>query len=403
MVVVLSVLSGLEGEQKNQILGFSPHITITKKKGEYIDKYKTIENKLSTILKEKGVNCIMAPFTEEEVLVKSSSFEATQGIILRGINPDAPTFDLEKYMKSGTTENLISKSRVKWVDPTVSTTFFMDANDPVAFLPPWPVDSPGIILSQEQAKTLGISLGKLVDVISPRGTMSPTGPIPKLLRFRVAGIYSTKQFKYDLKYSFVTLDMAQTFSSNKNSITGWDLRLKNTNKIDSTAVYLKKHLDSSYKVETWKTRNKALFNAMKLEKFVMFIILVVIILVAAFSITANLIMVVMDKKQEIAILKSQGANNFSVRKIFIMQGVMIGIIGLILGLGFGLLICLYLAKIGFKTSENIFVLARIPVSVGVFDIVAITLSAMALSMMATLYPSWKATKISPVEGLNNIE
>jgi len=265
------------------------------------------------------------------------------------------------------------------------------------------VDAPGIILSQEQAKTLGVSLGKEVDIISPRGTMSPTGPIPKMLRFRVAGVYSTKHFKYDLRYAFVSLEMARTFSQVKNVISGWELRLKDKGRIDSTAAALEEALPGTFNVSTWKTQNRALFNAMKLEKFVMFIILVVIILVAAFSITANLIMVVMDKQQEIAILKSQGAADGSIRKIFMLQGLMVGAIGLVLGLVAGLGLCVYLAVVGIKTSENIFVLARIPVSVSPLDIVAISGSAVLLSILATLYPSWKATRVSPVQGLNDDE
>jgi lipoprotein-releasing system permease protein len=403
MVVVLSVLGGLEGEQKSQILGFSPHIVISNKNKNFIENYRKVDSSIRDLLSKHKIKNIMAPYLEEEVLLKSTNFEATQGILLRGIDPKAPTFDLESHMKSGTIDNLTSVSRIKWVDPSVTTIFLMNSADPISFLPPWPADSPGIIISQEQAKTLGISIGKSIDIISPRGTMSPTGPIPKMLRFRVAGIYSTKHFKYDLKFAFVSLKMVQSFSRKPNAVSGWELRLDDEDQIDSTAVLIRKNLADKFKVGTWKTRNSALFNAMKLEKIIMFIILVVIILVAAFSITANLIMVVMDKQQEIAILKSQGATDLSIRMIFILQGLLVGIIGLILGLIAGMGICIYLAVVGIRTSENIFILSRIPVSVNVFDIIAISFAAIVLTALATLYPSWKATKITPIEGLAETE
>ncbi len=138
---------------------------------------------------------------------------------------------------------------------------------------------------------------------------------------------------------------------------------------------------------------------MKLEKIVMFIILVVIILVAAFSITANLIMVVIDKQAEISILKALGATDRSIRSIFMLQGVFIGVLGLVLGMLAGLGVCAYMANVGIRMSENIFMFARIPVSVSVFDVVSISLSSLLLSLLATLYPAHKAAVISPIEGL----
>jgi lipoprotein-releasing system permease protein len=403
MVVVLSVLGGLEGEQKRQILKFSPHIVITKKNRKPITNYKSISNNIKNILKSKNIKGILAPFIQEEVLLKSGAYEATQGVLIRGLDPDFPTFDLEAHMKDGSITNLKHNQRLKWLDPDIILNTKQTEEDAINFLPSWPADSPGIIISQEQTRTLGATVGSFIDIISPRGTMSPTGPIPKLIRYRVAGIYSTKQYKYDLKYTFVNLKDAQVFSLVKNSITGWEIRLNNQDDIDRTASLITDKLDDSFEIGTWKTQNKALFNAMKLEKFVMFIILVVIVLVAAFSITANLIMVVMDKRQEISILKSVGSTDKSIKQIFMLQGIFIGFIGIALGLAFGLGICIYLAKVGIRTSENVFMFARIPVAVKTYDIVTITMSSMFLAILATLYPAWKATSISPIEGLNEEE
>ncbi|MBN2725639.1 MAG: FtsX-like permease family protein [Deltaproteobacteria bacterium] len=397
MVVVLSVLGGLETEQKSQILSFSPHIVITHPRNESIGNRKKVSLKINKTLEKNGIKAVAAPYLEEEVLLKSSSFDATQGILLRGIDPNFPTFNLEKHMVSGTLTNLINEKRVKWLDSGV--IYGVSNSNYNQFHSSWPADSPGIIISSEQARTLGVSLGSPIDIISPRGTMSPSGPVPKMLRFRVAGIYSTRYFKYDLKYSFVSLDMAQAFSSRKNSVSGWELRLENMKKINSAADVLRKNLGSDFSVGTWETRNRALFNAMKLEKFVMFLILIVIILVAAFSITANLIMVVMDKQQEISVLKSLGATNRSISNIFMLQGVFIGMMGLLLGLATGLGICGYLAKVGIRMSENIFLFARIPVSVEPSDIVMIALTSILLTLVATMYPSHKAMKVSPIEGL----
>ncbi|MBU1218681.1 ABC transporter permease [Myxococcota bacterium] len=397
MVVVLSVLGGLEGEQKSQILSFSPHIVIEGNEQQHIENWEKYSKIIDDSLKASSIKGIAAPYLEEEVLLKSATFEATQGVLLRGISPLHPTFNLEKHMISGTISNLIIPSRVKWLDSGVIYSIIMTSSGQAVL--PWPADTPGIIISAEQARTLGVSLGSAIDIISPRGTMSPTGPIPKLLRFRIAGIYSTKYFKYDLKYAFVTIGSAALFSQKKNSVSGWELRLNNIKKIDTAAASLRKNLPDSFVIGTWESRNRALFNAMKLEKFVMFLILIVIILVAAFSITANLIMVVMDKQQEISILKSIGSTDRSISFIFMLQGVFIGLIGLILGLTAGLGICGYLAKVGIRMSENIFLFARIPVSVNALDILMISCTSIVLTVLATVYPSWKAMKVSPIEGL----
>ncbi len=399
MVVVLSVLGGLEGEQTRQIVSFSPHVVITRPHEERIVDAAPVAGKIRAGLEQLGVKAVIAPYMEEEVLLKAVAYEASQGVLLRGLDPTNPTFDLEPHMKQGTLRNLVHEAAVKWLDAQVVYGTYTAVGDGYSFVPPWPADLPGVIISAEQARTLGLSLGHTVDVISPRGTMTPTGPVPKLIRFRVAGVYSTKYFKYDLRYAFTTLEHARKFSARPDQLTGWELRLDHQGDIDRTAAGLRRALGAEFVVGTWKTQNRALFSAMKLEKVVMFIILVVIILVAAFSITANLIMVVIDKQAEISILKALGSTDRSIRTIFMLQGVFIGVLGLVLGLLAGLGVCAYLAVVGIRMSENIFMFARIPVSVSVFDVVSISFSSLMLSLLATLYPAHKAAVISPIEGL----
>ncbi len=399
MIVVLSVLGGLEGEQTRQILRFSPHVIISRPGDERIGDAGEKAGNIARALSEKGFSAVLAPYMEEEVLLKSVAYDASQGVLLRGLDPEQPTFDLERHMKQGSLLNLVNEAAVKWLDAQVVYGVYTTTGDGYSFVPPWPDDLPGILISNEHARTLGLSLGHTVDVISPRGTMSPTGPVPKLIRFRVAGLYSTKYFKYDLRYAFTTLEHARKFSARSDQLTGWELRLKDEGSIDAAAAFLSRLLGGEYTIGTWKTQNRALFNAMKLEKVVMFIILVVIILVAAFSITANLIMVVIDKQSEISILKALGSTDRSIRTIFMLQGVFIGVLGLVLGLLAGLGICAYLAHVGIRMSENIFMFARIPVSVSALDVVLVSLSSLVLSLLATLYPANKAALISPIEGL----
>ncbi len=399
MVVVLSVLGGLESEQMRQIVSFSPHVVITRPGEERIDNAAAVSEKIREFLASSGFAAVVAPFVEEEVLLKTVGLEASQGVLLRGVDPDNPTFDLETYMRAGTLRNLAHEAPVKWLDAQVAYGSYSMAGDGYSFIPPWPEDLPGIIISSEQSRTLGLSLGQTVDVISPRGTMTPMGPAPKLIRFRVAGIYATKYFKYDLRYAFTTLEHARKFSAKAEQLTGWELRLFDTGDIDAAAAGLARTLGRDYVVGTWKTQNRALFSAMKLERIVMFLILSVIVLVAVFSITANLIMVVIDKQPEISILKSLGATDESIRRVFMLQGVFIGALGLALGLAAGLGVCIYLATVGIRMSENIFLSARIPVSVSGVDIVVISASSLLLALLATLYPAHKAAHLSPVEGL----
>lgn len=403
MVVVLSVLGGLETEQTRQIVSFSPHVVITRIGQERINQAREIETQIQSFLNSKHIQSVVAPFVEEEVLLKSVGLEASQGVLLRGIDPEHPTFDLEKYMRQGTLRNLLYETPVKWLDAQVTFGTYSLTGDGYSFIPPWPEDLPGIIISAEQSRTLGLSLGQTVDVISPRGTLTPMGPAPKLIRFRVAGVYATKYFKYDLRYAFTTLEHVRKFSSRPDQLTGWELRLANIDHIDTAATELSALLGKHYTVGTWKTQNRALFSAMKLERIVMFLILSVIVLVAVFSITANLIMVVIDKQSEIAILKSLGATDESIRRIFMLQGFFIGALGLSLGLMAGLGICIYLATVGIRMSENIFLSARIPVSVSVLDVAIISVSSLLLALAATLYPAHKAALLSPVEGLTTKE
>ncbi len=390
LLVVLSVMGGLEDAQERQILGFSPHIIIRQRHyGDFKSRPEILE-KIRSVANDFEKNASIYTFLDTEVLVKSTRYDAASGMILRGVDP-VEDQGLEHQILEGTLSNITHPERVGWLDVTLAGASVYGDAPPVA---------PALCMSQDQGVVLGTStLGSGVDVISPKGQLTPTGLMPRLKRFRVGCLFKTNDFRFDRVFAITSLREVQSFTGTSDTISGWFLKLKNRRDIEPAAAALRRVLPGDLVVDTWRTRNRALFNAMKLERIVMFLVLAVIILVAAFSITANLVMVVLDKKSEIAILKALGATDTMIMRTFMKQGIFIGLLGLSAGLATGMAICSYLAVVGLRMPRDVFQFAYLPVRLDWSEIVAVSAAALLLSLLATLYPARQAVKITPVEGL----
>ena len=261
---------------------------------------------------------------------------------------------------------------------------------------------PAIIIGAELAKNLRLAVGDDVNMVAPLGGMSPAGPIPKSKPFRVAGIFFSGMYEYDTKFAYVTIPAAQRFLGMDDVITGIEIKARQLERATPLAVSIRSLLGGAgqgYDVEDWKQRNSGLFSALKLERVVMFIVLTFIVLVASFCIITTLIMVVLEKKREIAALKAMGAANHTVLRVFLYAGLYIGTIGMLVGVLTGVGICLFLAYVGLPLDPEVYYISELPVKMNARDILIVAASAEALAFVATIYPSMLAANLKPVEGL----
>ncbi|TXD37833.1 FtsX-like permease family protein [Lujinxingia vulgaris] len=257
---------------------------------------------------------------------------------------------------------------------------------------------PGLIIGTELATSLQVRLGDEVNVVTPRGEMGPSGPIPRSRPFRIVGVFYSGMYEYDANAAFTSLDDAARLLDFEGA-TGVELRTDNVEEVLAVGERLREIFSPELRVMDWQQMNSSLFFALKLEKIAMFLVLIFIILVASFSIVAMLIMIVIEKAREIAILKSMGASDGGIMRVFMFQGVVIGAVGAAAGLGMGLLICYLLQTVGLPLDSEVYYISTLPVEVDRLEVVAVVLSTILISFLATLYPSYQAAKMRPVEGL----
>jgi lipoprotein-releasing system permease protein len=375
LIIVLAVMTGFEEDLKDKILGTNAHIVILNGSGPMDDYQKLLK-------KVQGMDGVVAatPFIYNQVML--SSGKNVSGVVLRGIDvqSDARVTNLHKSIVEGSLNSL---------------------DDPTA-------KPPALVIGKELAKNLGLFLGDSVDVISPMGNITPFGMMPKMRRFKVAGIFNTGMFEYDSTLAYVSLGEAQQFLGTGDVVTGIQLRVRDVYKTVALVQKINAELGPPYYARDWMQMNKNILFALKTEKSVMFIILTLIVLVAAFGIASTLFMVVMEKTRDIAILKSMGATSRSIMRIFVFEGVLIGVFGTMIGVLSGLLVALNLEPIvsvvqkltGFELfSKDIYYLDHFPSRVIPSDVVLISITAVVISLAATLYPAWAASRMSPAEAL----
>ncbi len=370
LIVVLAVMNGFEEDLKGKILGVNSHIVILRY-GEPMDAHLELMREVGQV---EGVSSV-EPFIYSQVMI--SAMGGLSGAILRGFDPDVPVSRerLGAMVKSGGIDGLADDAEGK----------------PVR----------GIMLGGELARQLGVLTGDTVRVVSPMGEVTPLGGrAPRTRNFEVAGIFESGMYEYDSTLAYLSLHEAQDFLNLGQTVTGLEVKVKDIYQADQIRERIMARLGTSYWAKDWMQMNRNLFSALKLEKVAMFIILTLTVLVAAFNIISTLIMVVMEKTRDIAILKSMGANNRSVMRIFVFQGLLVGLAGTLIGLGSGLFLCELLARYKFiKLPSDVYYMNTLPVLVDFRDVAVITFSAVIISFLATLYPAWQASRLNPVEAL----
>ncbi len=377
LIVVLSVMSGFEKTIREKILGTQAHLVVLTAGQDAMGDYGEVIQKISQV---KGV-VSAAPFIFSQVMLSSGS--NVSGVVLKGIDPDeeGKVTELARYMRTGNLSDL--------------------KNEPSGA-------PPGIILGGELVKHLSTTVGEMIQVIIPLGTMTPMGMMPKMKRFRVAGIFHSGMYEYDNTMAYISLRSAQALFGMGEEVTGIQVKTNDVYNVKEIAREIRQKLGFSFWTRDWMEMNRNLFSALRLEKIAMFILLVLIILVAAFNIISTLIMIVMEKHKDIAILKSMGTSSKAIMRIFMIEGLVIGVLGTILGSTFGLLIALNLETVtgflerlfGFKfLASDVYYIDKLPSQVNPSDVLIITATAIFISLIATLYPSWRASKLDPAEAL----
>ncbi|MCD6306252.1 MAG: lipoprotein-releasing ABC transporter permease subunit [Deltaproteobacteria bacterium] len=365
LIVVLSVMNGFRADLMSKILGVNSHVLVLNLAGPY-GNYQQVE---AEVMKEKGV-IAATPFIFSQVMLNNAG--NVSGAVLRGIDPAsaARVIGLKKMIKEGSLSSLKQEGN----------------------------DFPAIILGAELAKRIGAYTGSVVTVISPEGKLTPLGRTPNTRRFRVSALFDSGMYEYDASMAYISMAEAQKFLSLGDKVTGIEVRVADVYQADAIAKGLQKRLGHPFWTKDWKGMNRSLFSALKLEKLTMFIILTMIVLVGALNIISTLVMVVMEKTRDVAILRAMGASARSIMSIFMFQGLLVGVVGTIIGLACGLGLCELLARYKFiSLPSDVYYISTLPVQVQAADVLFVAGAAVVISFLATLYPSWHASRLNPVE------
>jgi lipoprotein-releasing system permease protein len=372
LIVVLAVMSGFEHDLRAKILGTNAHLWVLRHGDGGIEEPKAVLDALRTVPRVVAVS----PFTYHQVML--SADRGAGGAVLRGLDIDTA------QEVTDLTRSFIDTDPARLRRST-------DANG-------WQLDPDGIIVGRALAANLGVGVGSRVNVISPFGNvLTPFGLAPRMKAFTVAAIFEIGMYEYDSTLAYVTIPSAQQFFRMGSAVTGVEVKLDDLYRAKEVGAEVERLLGFPYFTRDWMQLHRNLFAALRLEKIAMFIILAMIVLVAAFNIVSTLIMMVMDKGAEIGILKSVGATGRSIMGIFMVEGVVIGVIGTALGTAAGTLICkLQQTYQIVRLRGDVYLLDALPILLKGTDLALITSSALALSFLATLYPSWQAARLDPV-------
>ncbi|MEL6342749.1 MAG: ABC transporter permease [Myxococcota bacterium] len=391
MIMVLAVMEGFEADLRDKILGSNAHLVVLNYNGNFPD-YDARADELETV---DGV-VAAAPFVYSEAMLRSS--HASTGVVLKGIDPE----------RSGAVTD-VAANLVAGPEGELETDGARDALLETLHTPPRGMfqseddtdELPGIILGRDLADQLWVGVGDRIHVINPiGGGKGPMGmPIPDVKPFRVAGIFKSGMYEYDTKWTYVTIEDAQAFLKLGDVATGLEAKVDDIDGVDPIALDSEAMLQYPFHTRHWKNLNSNLFAALKLEKVVMGIILSLITVVAGMNIVGTLILVVLTRTREISILRAMGASNRQIRLLFMLEGLIVGVVGTAIGTLLGLTGCLALREYRFPLDTDVYFLDTLPVVIEPMNIVVVVLVAIAISFLCTLYPSTVAAGVDPVEGL----
>lgn len=371
LIIVMSVMNGFKSELMGRVLGLNGQLGVYPAWGGLLADY---EEKKEVVEQLDGVDRVV-PVLDGQVMVSSTG--GSTGVMVRGILPH--DFERQTLLKDGYTGYPLEE-----------------------------FSSDQVILGYRLARKLGVRPGESVTLISPKGNITAFGTIPKMKAYTVIGTFNSGMFEYDSNFIFMPLEMAQKYLMSEHQVSQLEIFIKDNNQIDAMVDRVFSVLDSTAQVYDWRHANQVFFNAIEVERNVMFLILTLIIVVAAFNMISGLIMLVRDKSKDIAVLRTMGMTKRSVLGIFLMAGLTVGVVGTAAGVGLGLLFSYNIDAIksflenlsGHELfSAEIYFLSHLPVEVNLKEVALVTAISLFLSLAATIYPAWKAARTDPVEAL----
>ena len=367
-IITLSVMTGFQGYFRDKILSAIPHIVVMEYSGVGVKDAKVLQEKVDRVPHVTATT----PFTINQAMLTSK--DRVQGVVVRGIDPktEGAVTSLEKNIVEGS---------------------LRDLQTPGSKLP-------GIIIGEDLARKFGAAIGDTITMVNPIGEETAMGMVPKMRKFELAGVFDAGMYDYNTSFAYISLPEAQKFFDIPDRVSGIEVRVDEIYNADRISDAIRAAVGYPYYTRNWIEMNKNFFSALKLEKIGMSLILVVIIIVASFNIIGTLTMIVMEKSREIAILKSMGASSRSVMRIFMFAGLVIGLVGTAIGACIGYGAVTLITKTGvISLPKDVYQVSHLPLSITGLDVLSICMTALGISFLATLYPSWQAAKQDPVEVL----
>ena len=367
-IITLAVMTGFQGYFRDKILSAMPHIVVMEFTGAGVKDQQALQEKVEKVPHVTATT----PFIYAQSMVTTR--ERMQGVVVRGIDPvtEARVTDLAKNMVAGSLTDLLRNDRTL----------------------------PGIIMGEDLARKLGVSVGEPITMVNPLGEETPMGMVPRMKKFEIAGLFDAGMYDYNTGFVYIALPDAQKFFDMPGRISGVQVRIDDIYNADRISSAIQTAAGYPFYTRNWMEMNKNFFSALLLEKIGMSLILVVIIIVASFNIIGTLTMIVMEKSREIAILKSMGSSARSIVKIFMFAGLAIGCVGTAVGviIGYGAVTVLTKTDL-ISLPKDVYQVSHLPLSISGLDVLVVSLTALGISFFATLYPAWQAARQDPVEVL----
>ena len=371
--VVMAVMTGFEETLRDRLLGINAHVALVKSGDQLRDYEKLVEQ----VRQAKGV-VAASPSIYGQVMLTSGP--RVSGVVVRGIDPDRvnQVVDIERYIKEGSLQSLKQPQPVQTGGRTVLL--------------------PGVIIGVRLANQLGVFPGSPLQVVSPLGSPTAIGVIPKVRRFVVVGIFDSGMSEIDSTLIYMNLADAQKFFELGDAVTNIEIRVQDVYRAQDVAQDIQRRLGFPYLTEDWSRLWPNLFSALRLEKTVYFLVLLLMVLIGAFNIISTLIMVVMEKRKDIAILQSMGATRESIRRIFLIKGCVIGVVGTFLGVLLGLAISVLIQEYRFiELPKDVFLISTVPVRIYLSNFTLVAFASLLVCLVASIYPARQAAKLDPVE------
>lgn len=378
LIIVLAVMSGFANDLREKILGANSHGVIFRRDGQGIAESDLLIQKVESYSEIVAA----APFIYQQGIMRHR--KSVNGVVVKGIVPELSrkVITVSEKMRAGSFECLTSiPPPPAWEDESER-------------------DIPGIVIGEELAASLGVIEGDTLFLVSPFGTKTPMGMVPKSKEYRVCGIFYTGMYDYDSSWVYLSMAEAQDFFGMEDRVSGIEVRMKNPFRATLITPALNEIIGSDYYIRDWMDMNQSFFEALKLEKIVMFVILLFIVAVAAFGIVSSLMMMVMEKNKDIGILKAMGATSRSILIVFMAEGLIIGIMGTISGAILGLSIS-WIADTYqlIKLSGDVYYITHLPFLIDPIDVVVTCIASIVISFVATIYPALQASRLNPVEAI----